>query len=152
MKLLGISKRGNPYLRKLFVQGARAVPQFREQLCFRSEHMAGATHIANTLQRRRRGAGQQAGAHGLGRARQERSLSASDAGRTVLLLDWPADGAWLKPGLEIACAIPTSTAQRLRLLSNDSRPGLLANNEMAQRSNPALFKSELGKSPSRLRY
>jgi transposase len=24
-KLLGISKRGNPYLRKLFIQGARAV-------------------------------------------------------------------------------------------------------------------------------
>jgi transposase len=30
-KLLGISKRGNPYLRRLFVQGARAVLQFREK-------------------------------------------------------------------------------------------------------------------------
>jgi transposase len=30
-KLLGISKRGNSYLRKLFVQGARAVLQFREK-------------------------------------------------------------------------------------------------------------------------
>ena len=30
-KLLGISKRGNCYLRKLFVQGARAVLQFREK-------------------------------------------------------------------------------------------------------------------------
>ncbi len=30
-KLLGISKRGNCYLRRLFVQGARAVPQFREK-------------------------------------------------------------------------------------------------------------------------
>jgi transposase len=29
--LLGISKRGNSYLRKLFVQGARAVLQFREK-------------------------------------------------------------------------------------------------------------------------
>jgi transposase len=30
-KLLGISKRGNSYLRRLFVQGARAVLQFREK-------------------------------------------------------------------------------------------------------------------------
>ena len=30
-KLLGISKRGNSYLRKLFVQGARAVLQFRDK-------------------------------------------------------------------------------------------------------------------------
>ena len=27
--------------------------------------------------------------------------------------DWPADDAWQKPSLEIAFAIPTSTAQRL---------------------------------------
>jgi len=32
-KLLGISKRGNSYLRKLFVQGARAVLQFRDKQC-----------------------------------------------------------------------------------------------------------------------
>ena len=30
-KLLGISKRGSSYLRRLFVQGARAVLQFREK-------------------------------------------------------------------------------------------------------------------------
>src|SRR5271155_3521973 len=30
-KLLGISKRGNPYLRRLFVQGARAALQFRDK-------------------------------------------------------------------------------------------------------------------------
>jgi len=30
-KLLGISKRGNCYLRRLFVQGAHAVLQFREK-------------------------------------------------------------------------------------------------------------------------
>jgi transposase len=30
-KLLGISKRGNPYLRRLFIQGTRAVLQFREK-------------------------------------------------------------------------------------------------------------------------
>ena len=32
-KLLGISKRGNCYLRKLFIQGARAVLQFRDKQC-----------------------------------------------------------------------------------------------------------------------
>jgi transposase len=32
-KLLGISKRGNCYLRKLFVQGARAVLKYREKQC-----------------------------------------------------------------------------------------------------------------------
>ena len=32
--------------------------------------------------------------------------------------DWPADDAWLRPGLEIAFAIPTSTDQRLlRMIS-----------------------------------
>jgi hypothetical protein len=30
-KLLGISERGNGYLRKLFVQGARAVLQFKHK-------------------------------------------------------------------------------------------------------------------------
>ena len=32
-KLLGISKRGNSYLRKLFVQGARAVLRYRDKQC-----------------------------------------------------------------------------------------------------------------------
>jgi len=80
-KLLGISKRGNPYLRKLFVQGARAVLQFREKQSSGLRTWLAATHIANTLQRRRCGAGQQAGPDGLGRARQGRGLSASDTGR-----------------------------------------------------------------------
>jgi hypothetical protein len=56
-------------------------------------------------------------------------------------LDWPADGAWLKPGLEIACAIPTSAAHDY-YCNYDFLPGLLANNVMAQRSNPALSKPE----------
>ena len=33
-RLLGISKRGNSYLRKLFIQGARAVLQFRDKQSF----------------------------------------------------------------------------------------------------------------------
>jgi transposase len=37
-KLLGISKRGNCYLRKLFVQGARAVLQYRDKQCSGLRH------------------------------------------------------------------------------------------------------------------
>ena len=37
-RLLGISKRGNCYLRKLFVQGARAVLQFRDKQCSGLKH------------------------------------------------------------------------------------------------------------------
>ncbi len=37
-KLLGISKRGNSYLRKLFVQGARAVLKYRDKQCSGLRH------------------------------------------------------------------------------------------------------------------
>ncbi len=37
-KLLGISKRGNSYLRKLFVQGARAVLRYRDKQCSGLKH------------------------------------------------------------------------------------------------------------------
>jgi len=37
-KLLGISKRGNCYLRKLFVQGARAVLKYRDKQCSGLKH------------------------------------------------------------------------------------------------------------------
>jgi transposase len=61
-KLLGISKRGNPYLRKLFVQGARAVLQKRavqssglsswlEHLSSRSHPNVAAIALANKLAR-----------------------------------------------------------------------------------------------------
>jgi transposase len=61
-KLLGISKRGNPYLRKLFVQGARAVLQFREkqssglrtwlaQLASRTHYNVVGVALANKLAR-----------------------------------------------------------------------------------------------------
>lgn len=42
-KLLGIGKSGNSYLRRLFVQGARAALQFREKQSSGSECLAGAT-------------------------------------------------------------------------------------------------------------
>ncbi len=61
-KLLGISKRGNRYLRTLFVHGARAVLQFREkqsaglkawlaQLTSRSHHNVAVVALANKLAR-----------------------------------------------------------------------------------------------------
>jgi transposase len=61
-KLLGISKRGNSYLRKLFVQGARAVLKYREKqssglsswladLCSRSHHNVVGVALANKLAR-----------------------------------------------------------------------------------------------------
>ncbi len=61
-KLLGISKRGNSYLRRLFVQGARAVLQFREkqssglsawlaQLTSRTHRNVAGVALANKLAR-----------------------------------------------------------------------------------------------------
>jgi transposase len=61
-QLLGISKRGNCYLRRLFVQGARAVLQFREkqssglsawlaQLAARTHHNIVGVALANKLAR-----------------------------------------------------------------------------------------------------
>ncbi len=61
-KLLGISKRGNSYLRRLFVQGARAVLQFREkqssglrawlaQLTARTHYNVAGVALANKLAR-----------------------------------------------------------------------------------------------------
>ena len=61
-KLLGISKRGNCYLRRLFVQGARAVLQFREkqssglgawlaQLASRAHYNVVGVALANKLAR-----------------------------------------------------------------------------------------------------
>ena len=61
-KLLGISKRGNSYLRRLFVQGARAVLQQRTkqssglgtwlaQLTLRTHHNVAAVALANKLAR-----------------------------------------------------------------------------------------------------
>jgi transposase len=61
-KLLGISKRGNAYLRRLFIQGARAVLQFREkqssglstwlaQLTSRTHYNVAGVALANKLAR-----------------------------------------------------------------------------------------------------
>ena len=92
-KLLGISKRGNSYLRRLFVQGARAVLQFREkqssglsawlaQLTSRVHHNVAGVALANKLARMAWAV-----------------LAKGEVYRPVALqLDSPAEDAWLRPG------------------------------------------------------
>ena len=65
-----IPKRGNQYLRRLFVQGARAVMQ-TEQAVLRFKCLASAAHGTNASKHRHRCAGQQIGTDGLGSAGQE---------------------------------------------------------------------------------
>jgi transposase len=61
-KLMGISKRGNPYLRKLFIQGARAVMlrgtkqsiglrTWIEKIALRKHHNVAAVALANKMAR-----------------------------------------------------------------------------------------------------
>jgi transposase len=57
-KLLGISKRGNSYLRRLFVQGARAVMQHRHNQAPRVERVVSATAGAQPPERGHCGAGE----------------------------------------------------------------------------------------------
>ena len=75
-KLLGISKRGNKYLRRLFVQGARSVLQQRHKKAPGLSSWL-AQLLGHTPEGCRRGFGQQAGSHGLGGLMQERTLSRS---------------------------------------------------------------------------
>ncbi len=79
-KLLGISKRGNAYLRRLFVQGARSVLQQRHKQAPGLSYLVSATAGAHAPERGHRGLGQQAGSHGLGGLMQERKLSRSRSG------------------------------------------------------------------------
>jgi transposase len=55
-KLLGISKRGNCYLRTLFVQGEARCIAIQRETVLRSERMAGRSYVAHPLQCRWRGA------------------------------------------------------------------------------------------------
>ena len=54
-KLLGISKRGNSYLRKLFIHGARAVLQYRDKQSSGAEPLARCAVLAQPIQEARRG-------------------------------------------------------------------------------------------------
>src|SRR6185295_4178992 len=73
-RLVGISKRGNKYLRKLLIHGARAaLPTLLEQSDLVGG-MAARPDDENAQKRRRGRAGQQAGASGLGGAAARRDV------------------------------------------------------------------------------
>ena len=129
---------------KTICSGRACGSEVQRQAVFWPEALAGRTVIAQPLQHRRRGTGQQAGTHGMGRTGQRGCLQATCTGWH----DRPADDGCLATALEIALRFPhpqTSDDCEFRNL-----PGLQANNEMAQRSNPALPKPEPGRSPLRL--
>ena len=67
-KLLGISKRGNKYLRKMLIQGARAAMPTLEQGRHKRWSLAAWAIGAVAQQRRCRCAGSQNGAHSVGAA------------------------------------------------------------------------------------
>ena len=75
-KLLGISKRGNSYLRRLFIQGARAVLQHRTKQSSGLSAWLSQLALAQPPQCRRRGLSQQTSPHRLGRAREAGAISA----------------------------------------------------------------------------
>jgi len=99
-------------LRRLLVQGARAVLQqsakqssglsaWLAQLTTRVHSNVAAVALANKLARMAWAV--------LAKNEPYRPRSWS----VQFQHNWPADDAWLRPGLEIAFAIPTSTDQRL---------------------------------------
>ena len=80
-KLLGISKRGNGYLRKLLVHGARAVLQFRDKQSPGLRAWLGQLVSRAPSQRRHRRRGQQDGSNGVGVIGQRRDISATVDGK-----------------------------------------------------------------------
>ena len=60
---------------KAVCSGSTCGSEIQRQAVLRPEALAGRAVIAQPLQRRRGGAGQQAGTHGMGRSGQRRSLS-----------------------------------------------------------------------------
>ena len=108
-KLTGTSRRGNRYLRKLFVQGAHAVLQQRTK-----QSTGLNTWLAKLTSRKRIQVAAVAMANKMARMVWA-VLSKGEAYRPPLLTTnsrslkhWPAIDAWQKtPGLEIAFAIPT---------------------------------------------
>ena len=135
--MLGFSKRGNCYLRKLFVQGAGAVLQFGDRQYTGLRHW-----LAEVLSRSHYNVVGVALAHKAARMAGAVPVR-SEAYRPPALAGTLTGCRWrpTSTGLGNRSAIPTSksaTTAKLRIL-----PDLLANHEMAQRSNPALPNSEL---------
>ena len=125
-KLLGISQRGNSYLRRLFVQGARAVLQQRtKQTPGLSAWLAQLT------------------------SRTHRNVAAVALANKLARIAW---AVLAKNELYGRPCWPTELQPSNRCGKHKCLPGLLANREMAQRSNPALFKPGIRKSLLRLNY
>ena len=104
-KLLRISKRGNCYLRTLFRARCTRCIAIQRETIFRPQCMAGRSYLGTHYN-----VAGAALANKLARMAWRCSPQAKSIGHPY----WPADDAWLTPGLEIASAIPTSPAQ-LRL-------------------------------------
>ena len=114
-KLLSISKRGNHYLRRLFVSGARAVLQCRDKQPLGLSAWWASSHRECTAT--------------LPQSHWPTSWLASPGRcwpkarpiglrcRASRRRHWPAIDAWQRPGLEIAFAIPTIAYQRRRILT-----------------------------------
>ena len=79
-RLLGISKRGNKYLRKLLIHGARAALPSLSQSDDAARQMAARPAGAGAQEHGRRRAGEQAGADRLGGAAPRRTFDASRCG------------------------------------------------------------------------
>ena len=115
-KLTGTSKRGNKYLRKLFVQGAHTV------LLQKNKQSAGlSTWLADLTARKRKQVATVAMANKMARMVWA-VLTKGEAYRPPLLLrtrpKWPADDACLNDRLGNRKAIPTSANHLLRLKNN----------------------------------
>ena len=102
-KLLGVGKRGNSHLRKLYLQGARAVLKYQRRAVLRPEALAGRAVIAQPLQHRRcRRWPKKLARIGVGHPRQEMPIGLLSR----LLMSRPADRGCLTTALEIALRFP----------------------------------------------
>jgi transposase len=123
-KLLGISKRGNSYLRRLFVQGARAVMQQR------TKQSSGLSRWLVQLT-----------------SRTQRNVAGVALANKMARMAWAvlAKNEQYRPRYRLTLRRPSDHCEEY-----DFSSGLLANEEMAQRSNAALSKPATGRSLSRL--
>jgi len=148
-KLLGVSKRGHSYLRRLLRARGPCRSAAEREIIFRSAGVAGSPHFAHPSQPCGSGFSQSVGLHNLGGAWPNSKDIGHPPWPVRPIANWPAADAWRTPGLEIASRFPhLQTSGDYGL--NNFLPGLLAIAEMAQGSNPALSKPVIRKSPSRL--
>lgn len=148
-KLLSISKRGNHYLRRLLVSGARAVLQCRDkQSPGLSAWLASLHHEFTLTSRLSRWPTRWLASPG---RCWPKAKPIGLRCRWSRRRHWPAIDAWHgTPGWKSLCDShnrrPATTAD----FQQGFLPGLLANSEMAKWSNPALSKPVTRNSPLRL--